>query len=360
MCCDSVGAARPTPRRAARNEASTVAIGRAFMPAAERSESLFLRGRGPLPVCLHTIRAACESASVTRPCLSPPASGRGTERSEAAGQRSCSLAAAQRSEVQRTETDGVRVLRTGNLPATVCACWRMCQAEAQPRRNEKRSRSAGIVRQAAQSVAASFGSRGSRSAAWASDARAAKHDCQRSESASDAVLAQRCLACLRAGLCRNGMERPRRCLPSSPAPERVAEWSGGMDQRRSQAVPAGQVPRDGTACRVLAGPSNTLCRLRRLVGLTALRKTVPAVGEALRAGGRHDVGGEREARVVETSRSCGEFGASRPSRAPKNVRWQDDVRVPATSEGTETSNGRAWAARGAPSGTSLPRQKAPR
>ena len=178
--------------------------------------------------------------------------------------------------------------------------------------------------------------------------------------ASDAVLAQRCLACLRAGLCRNGMERPRRCLPSSPAPERVAEWSGGMDQRRSQAAPASQVPRDGTACRVLAGPSNTLCRLRRLAGLTALRKTVPAVGEALRAGGRHDVGGERGARVVETSRSRGEFRPSRPSRAPKNVTWLDDFRVPASSEAAETSNGRAWAARGAPIVSSPPRQKAPR
>ena len=149
---------------------------------------------------------------------------------------------------------------------------------------------------------------------------------------------------VRAGACRP----PR-------APKRVAEWSRGMDQRRSQAAPASQVPP-----RVLAGSSNTVCRLRRLAGLTALRKTVPAVGEALRAGGRHDVGGERGARVVETSRSCGEFGASRPSRAPKNVRWPINVRVPATSEGTETSNGRAWAARGAPIGTSLPRQKAPR
>jgi len=335
------------------------------MPAAERSESFSAGSRSPSCLPPHDTRSV--RVGERHPArLSPTASGRGTERSEAAGQRSCSLAAAQRSEVQRTETDGVRVLRTGNLPAAVCACWRMCQAEAQPRRNEKRSRSAGIVRQAAQSVAGSFGlmplrGRGGRALRRGHRMPVPPRITASGASpTSDVVLAQRCLACLRAGLCRNGMERPRRCLPSFPAPERVAEWSGGMDQRRSQAVPAGQVPRDGTACRVLAGPSNTLCRLRRLVGLTAVRKTVPAEGEALRAGSRHDLGGERGARVVETSRSCGEFGASRPSRAPKNVRRQDDVRVPATSEAAETSNGRAWAARGAPIVASLPRQKAPR
>ena len=52
--------------------------------------------------------------------------------------------------------------------------------------------------------------------------------------------------------------------------------------------------------RTLAGlgwPANTLCRLRRLAGLNALRKTVPAGGEAQRAGGRLDALGEREARV---------------------------------------------------------------
>ena len=62
--------------------------------------------------------------------------------------------------------------------------------------------------------------------------------------------------------------------------------------------------------RTLAGlgrPSNTLCRLRRLAGLTALRKTVPAVGEALKAGGRLDAFCEREARVVQASREAARF-----------------------------------------------------
>ena len=41
---------------------------------------------------------------------------------------------------------------SGKSPAAVCVCWCMGQVEAQPRRNEKRSWSAGIVHQAAQSA----------------------------------------------------------------------------------------------------------------------------------------------------------------------------------------------------------------
>ncbi len=44
-----------------------------------------------------------------------------------------------------------------------------------------------------------------------------------------------------------------------------------------------------------------------MTGLTALRKTVPAVGEALKAGGRLDASCEREARVVQASREAARF-----------------------------------------------------
>jgi len=49
--------------------------------------------------------------------------------------------------------------------------------------------------------------RGPRCAACALEARAGWNVCERSE--FGAVLAERCLACLRDGMCRNGMKRPR-------------------------------------------------------------------------------------------------------------------------------------------------------
>jgi len=65
---------------------------------------------------------------------------------------------------------------------------------------------------------------------------------------------------------------PERNEASAQPAERVAQWSRGIFQRRSQA-PLGQ---PSPARRTLAGlgwPSKTLCRLWRLASLTALRKT---------------------------------------------------------------------------------------
>lgn len=105
VLCDRRGKQGRVPRRAG---TSIVALGRSFMPSAERSAYDFSAGADPL--CLHqldTRNAGERQRDSSR--LSPPASGCGTECSEAASQRSGSLAAAQRSEVQRTETDGVRL-----------------------------------------------------------------------------------------------------------------------------------------------------------------------------------------------------------------------------------------------------------
>ena len=112
--------------------ASTVATGRAFMPPRRTKRIRFQRGRGPLPVCHNTTRGSVRAQRAScSPGLSPPASGSGTERSEAASQRaSIEVAAAtQRSGVKRTETDGVRLARGGSLRG-----WRMV-----PRRRPRRA-----------------------------------------------------------------------------------------------------------------------------------------------------------------------------------------------------------------------------
>ena len=95
------------------------------------------------------------------------------------------------SELKRTES--------GSFAAAVCACWRMGQAQAQPRRNEKRSRSAGLVRQAGQSADALMG-RGGRALrrvlSQARDEARAASLASGASPASVAGLAERCLACL--------------------------------------------------------------------------------------------------------------------------------------------------------------------
>ena len=98
--------------------ASTVAIGRAFMPSAERSETISAGSRS-LP-CLHQTRhaPACERSEHHRG-LSPVASGSGTERSEAAVRRCGSPVAAQRSGVKRTETPESGSPRGGSLRMSV-------------------------------------------------------------------------------------------------------------------------------------------------------------------------------------------------------------------------------------------------
>jgi hypothetical protein len=70
-------------------------------------------------------------------------------------------------------------------------------------------------------------------------------------------------------MCRNGMKRPR-SLRSGSRSEVEASSSEGVRHPWVSRVPR------WCAKRTLAGlgwPSNTLCRLRRLAGLTALRKT---------------------------------------------------------------------------------------
>ena len=64
-----------------------------------------------------------------------------------------------------------------------------------------------------------------------------------------AVLAQRFLACLGDGMCRNETQRPRRCEPHRRAAERVAQCSEGIFQRRSQASSVKAKSRDGARCR---------------------------------------------------------------------------------------------------------------
>jgi hypothetical protein len=122
-------------------------------------------------------------------------------------------------------------------------------------------------------------------------------------------------ACLATELCRECSG-----VVAKPA-KRETERSGRAGSgRRVRPTPRQSVPR-WCAQRTLAGliwRSNTLCRLRRLAGLTALRKTVPAGGEALKAGGRLDVISEREARVVQASCEAASFPYA--DSAHENVR----------------------------------------
>ena len=107
MCLIGESKAKPQARRNEHRQRS-----RSVMPSDERSVFDFSAGADPIH-----FRTRCNASLPTRnagerqrelSCLSPTASGCGTERSEAAGQRSGSLAAAKWSGVQRTETDGVR------------------------------------------------------------------------------------------------------------------------------------------------------------------------------------------------------------------------------------------------------------
>ena len=89
---------------------------------AERSEFQSAGSRS-LPVCMKHDTRSVRVGEHPRG-LSPAASGCGTERSVAAGQRSCSLVAAQRSGVQRTEMP-----ESGCSAAAVCVCWRTVPSE---------------------------------------------------------------------------------------------------------------------------------------------------------------------------------------------------------------------------------------
>jgi hypothetical protein len=123
---------------------------------AERSETKLAGSRRRMISC-----EACEPDLGA--CLSPPASDCGTEWSDSgqrAGDSARSCAAAKRSGVKQAETDGVR-LRWRRQSANQ-------SAKAQTHRHEHRNRS-----DCSQSAAASFGARGPRSAACASDALAA-------------------------------------------------------------------------------------------------------------------------------------------------------------------------------------------
>ena len=110
------------------------------------------RSRNPT-VCIDTTREAGER-SEHPPGLSPPDSGCGTECSKAVRQWSGSLAAAKRSGVQQTANGRSQANpRRQSACAGAWAKWKPSLAGCEPHLPpEKRSWSAGIVRQSAQSA----------------------------------------------------------------------------------------------------------------------------------------------------------------------------------------------------------------
>ena len=117
------------------------------MPSRRTERFPVQRGRG-IQLSASTRHAKRASGCEHPPCLSPPDSGCGTERSKAASQWRCSLAAATWSEVQQTANG-----RSQANPRRQSACaGAVLRVKAQPRRNEKRSRSARCLCHAAQSA----------------------------------------------------------------------------------------------------------------------------------------------------------------------------------------------------------------
>ena len=255
------------PRRAG---TSIVALGRSFMPS-RRTERSRLAGRGPVWLPQHDTRSVRVGE---RHC--PPACLRRLQAAERNGAKAVSARAsvfvffevgrgceAECSGLKRRSQASLRRQSANqSAEAQTCRCDSHFPSEHRNRSDWVRSLPTPLQR-----------ARGPRCAACALEARAGWNVCERSE--FGAVLAERCLACLRNGTCRNEMKRPRRCEPHWP--QRSGSRSGvepysreGVRRRR-----ASQVAR-WCAKRMLASlgwPSNTLCRLRRLAGLTALRKT---------------------------------------------------------------------------------------
>ena len=123
------------------------------MPSRRTKRFPAQRGRG-IQLSASTRHAKRASECEHPPSLSPPDSGCGTERSKAAGQRSGSLVAATWSEVQQTANGRSQANpRRQSACAGAWAKWKPSLAGCEPHLPpEKRSRSAGIVHQAAQSA----------------------------------------------------------------------------------------------------------------------------------------------------------------------------------------------------------------
>jgi hypothetical protein len=269
-----------------------------FLHSIRRTERSRFSAVAAPSVCLNSIRASvrAQRASMSA-CLSPAASRRGTERSDS-GRRAGECLRFRRGRAwprSGAECNGLK-RRSQALPAAA-----VCEAISGGTDAQARASSPEQLIRSLPPLCSGRGGRALRRV-WPGT-RAASNLCERSEAGAEPCSRSGALPVSRPRRAGNVAKRSRSLRSVRESGVDVPVRAGvRLPRRTSPAMVRGAAGTRSVSDseRTLAGlgrQSNTLCRLRRLAGLTALRKTVPAGGEAQRAGGRLDALCEREARV---------------------------------------------------------------